>query len=150
MISLGLSVRRDFEGEGKIYCGDIEIKPNSLSRSVGVDRRVVLEVTRKILEDEMLAGFFEGLSPTASIGASAAMMGFSVIEILPESAQKPGIVAGVLSIIAEKGISVRQVISDDPDLTEDPKTIIVTETQIPSELLNELRSVPGVKALVLL
>lgn len=150
MISLGLSVKKDYEGTGRIYCGDIEIKPNSLSRSVGVDRRVVLEVVRKIMQDEVLAQFFEGLSPTASFGSSATIMGFSVIEIVPESAQTPGIVAGVLSIIAEHGINVRQVIADDPDLTEEPKATIVTETPIPHELINDLKGVPGVRALVLL
>ncbi len=150
MISLGLSVKKDFEGTGRIYCGDIEIKPNSLSRSAGVDRRVVLEVIKKIMEDDMLSKVFEGLRPTASFGSSATIMGFSVIEILPESAQKPGIVSGVLSIISANGINVRQVIADDPDLTEEPRATIVTETPIPNELLGDLKKVAGVKALVLL
>ncbi len=150
MISIGLSVRQDFEGTGKIYCGDIEIKPNSLARSTGVDRRVVLEVIKKIMEDETLSKFFHGLSPTASFGASATIMGFSVIELVPESAQTPGIISDFLSIISSRGINIRQVIADDPDLMEEPRATIVTETPIPNDLLGELKKVRGVKALVLL
>lgn len=150
MISLGLSVRRDFEGTGRIFCGDIEIKPNSLARSSGVDRRVVLEVVRKIMDDEVLSSFFEGLMPTASFGSSATIMGFSVIELVPESAQKPGIISDFLSVISKKGINIRQVIADDPDLVDEPRATIVTETPIPNELIGELKKVKGVKALVLL
>lgn len=150
MISIGLSVKRDFEGTGRIYCGDIEIKPNSLARSSGVDRRVVLEVVRKIMEDDTLAAFFVGLLPTASFGSSATIMGFSVIELVPESAQKPGIISDFLSIISKKGINIRQVIADDPDLVEEPRATIVTETPIPADLIGDLRKVKGVKALVLL
>lgn len=150
MAAIGLSVKRDFEGAGRIYCSDIEIKPNSLARSAGVDRRVVLEVVRKILEDEALMSFFEGLEPTTAPGKSASVMGFSVIELIPESADKSGIISEFLAIISRRGINIRQVIADDPDLVDEPKATIVTETQIPNDLLRELKEVKGVKALVLL
>lgn len=150
MLSLGLSVKKDFEGEGRIYCGNIEIKPNSLARSTEVDRRVVLEVVHKIMDDEILSSFFSGLVPTVSFGSSATVMGFSVIEIIPESADKPGIISDFLSVISSKGINIRQVIADDPDLVEEPRATIVTETPIPSDLLGDLKKVKGVKALVLL
>ncbi len=77
-------------------------------------------------------------------------MGYGVIEISPESADKPGIVAGVSDIISKSGISIRQVIVDDPELVDDPKAVIVTDKKIPSELFADLKNVEGVRAITLL
>ena len=34
---------------------------------------------------------------------------------------RSGIIAGVMNILAEAGISVRQVVTDDPDLIDNPR-----------------------------
>lgn len=149
LISLGLRVVKEDE-EARIYCEDIEIKPNSIARAIGVDRRVVVGVIDKITGDSTLASFFRDLVPVANLGRASSRMGFGVIQIVPESAGKPAIIAGVSQIIAREGISIRQVIVDDPELTEDPKGIIVTDSPVPASLLPEIRKVPGVQAVVIL
>jgi len=150
LLSLGLSIKTDFEGVGRIYCGNIEIKPNMVARAAEVDRRVVLETIRRILKDERLSKFFDGLRSTAAFGSSATVMGFGVIEIIPESATRPGIISDVLKLISDRGINIRQVIADDPDLVDNPTAIIVTERPVPGEILPALREVKGVKAVSLL
>ena len=74
---------------------------------------------------------------------------WGAIEIIPTSASKPGILAGVAAAIAEAGISVRQVIVDDPEVSDDPHAFIVTEQPVPERLLPRIRSVDGVKSVVL-
>ena len=150
MISLGLSVRKDNEGEGHIFCESIEIKPNSLATALGVDRRVVVEVLAKILADSKLYSFFTDLRPVAHLGAVSSKMGMGVIQIVPELASQPGIIAGVSNIISRANISIRQVIVDDPELVEDPRATIVTDSPIPSDLLPDLKKVRGVGAVVIL
>jgi len=77
-------------------------------------------------------------------------MGLGVIQIVPESASKPGIISAIASIIARENISIRQVIVDDPELVSEPKALIVTDSKIPPNLLPEMRNVPGVMAVVIL
>jgi predicted regulator of amino acid metabolism with ACT domain len=50
--------------------------------------------------------------------------------------------------MARRGLSIRQAVSDDPFLVDDPKLTIITDKTIPGELLAEigrLRSVKGVQ-----
>lgn len=149
MVSIGLRVAQD-DGETKIFCDDIEIKPNSLAKAMGVDRRVVVEVIDKIVRDSTLMSFFRLLSPVANLGRASSKMGLGVIQIVSGSAEKPGIISGVSQIIAGEGISIRQVIVDDPEIYDDPRAIIVTDSPVPPSLLPEIRKVPGVEAVVIL
>lgn len=149
LISIGLRVVL-VDDEVKIYCDDIEIKPNSLAKALKVDRRVVVEVMDKIVKDTTLAPFFRELFPVANLGRASSRMGFGVIQIVPDSATKPAIISGVSQIIAKEGISIRQVIMDDPEINEDPRGIIVTDSPVPPSLLPEIRKVPGVEAVVIL
>ncbi|NOR78199.1 MAG: amino acid-binding protein, partial [Methanophagales archaeon] len=51
-------------------------------------------------------------------------------------------------VIAKRGFSIRQAVSDDPYLTDDPKLTIITDKNIPGELIEEigkLKSVKGVQ-----
>jgi len=68
---------------------------------------------------------------------------------VPTNASKPGILAGVAVIIAEAGISVRQVVMDDPELVDDPHGFIITEAPVPERLLPRIKQVDGVKSVVL-
>jgi len=150
MISIGLNVEMDMERKLRIYCDGIEIKPNSIAEAINVDRRVVVETLRKITEDPGLLEFFQNLRPVCNLGMASSKVGMGVIEILPDSANQSGIIAGVADIIAREKISIRQVIGDDPDLVEDPKAIIVTDVPVPSNMLSKIKAVPGVKAVVIL
>ncbi len=150
MLQLGLGVRETPVGGPAMYCGDIQVTPSQLSRTLSVDRRVVVETIKKIRSDPDLAAFFADLRPVGNLGVSSSKLGFGVIQIIPESASQPGIIAATLAIIAREKISVRQVIADDPDLAEEPRATIVTEKPVPPEIVPEIRKVPGIRALVIM
>ena len=93
--------------------------------------------------------FFSQLLPTNHLKNAASAMGWSAIEIVPMNAHEPGIVAGVSEILARGGISVRQAIVDDPMTSEEPKLFIVTESQVPSDLIPVIRQAKGVKGVTI-
>src|SRR5437879_13897256 len=84
-------------------------------RASSVGGRVVTATVKTIEKNPEALKFFERLRPVCHLGEVAPLMGWGAIEIIPTSASKPGILAGVASAIAEAGVSVRQVIVDDPD-----------------------------------
>ena len=55
-----------------------------------------------------------------------------------------------MNILAEAGISVRQVVTDDPDLIDNPRAIIVTTNTVTGDILNRIKKIEGVKAVLLL
>lgn len=150
LLSMGLSVRKGLDDTHIIFCGPIQLTARQVARAVEVDRRVVIQTIEKITSDPELYLFFSKLTPAPNLGTSSSALGMGVLQIIPESASQPGIISGVLEVIARNGISVRQVISDDPELTDDPRAIIVTESQIPSELIPEMRRVKGVQGIALM
>jgi len=136
---LGLSCRDD----NKVYCQDIEVPIKKIADSMGIDRRVVHETVKDILSNERLKQIFAGLKPRAFLRDSATAMNWGVIEIeaCPETV---GIVAGVSTLIANEGLSIRQVVADDPNLFPQPKLTIVTEQKIPPHLYEKILDVDGV------
>jgi predicted regulator of amino acid metabolism with ACT domain len=144
MVKYGLRVR-----EGQVYAGPIEISDTAMARAASVDRRVVTATVKTIEKSPEALKFFERLRPVCHLGEVAPLMGWGAIEIIPTSASKPGILAGVATAIAEAGISVRQVIVDDPEVSDDPHAFIVTEQPVPERLLPRIRAVQGVKSVVL-
>jgi len=144
MVVYGLRVH-----EGRVYCGDVKVSDTSMARAAGVDRRVVTATVRTIERTPDLKAFFDRLRPVCHLGDVAPLMNWGAIEIVPTQASKPGILAGVASIIAEAGISVRQVIIDDPEIIDEPHGFIVTETPVPERLLPRIKQVDGVKSVVL-
>jgi len=149
MINVGLSVKV-IDDETKIFCDEIEIKPNSIAKAYHVDRRVIINMLSIIVKDKKLYDFFYNIKPVSNFESSGSKIGFGVIEIIPDDANKPGIIAGIMSILASNGISVRQVITDDPELIEDPKAIIVTSSPISGDILKNIKNVNGVKGILLL
>ncbi|MBI4416440.1 MAG: regulator [Euryarchaeota archaeon] len=144
MVNYGLRVKED-----RVYAGEIELTDSAVARAAGVDRRVVTATVETIRKTPILAEFFGKLWPVCHLGNVAPLMGWGAIEILPTNASKPGILAGTSSIIAEAGISVRQVIVDDPEVFEDPRAMLITEKPVPERLLPKLRNLDGVRGVVL-
>ena len=144
MVVYGLRVH-----EGRVYCGEVKVSDTSMARAAGVDRRVVTATVRTIERTPDLKAFFDRLRPVCHLGDVAPLMNWGAIEIVPTQASKPGILAAVASIIAEAGISVRQVIIDDPEIIDEPHGFIVTETPVPERLLPRIKQVDGVKSVVL-
>ena len=144
MVQYGLRVH-----ESRVYCGDIKVSDTSMARAAGVDRRVVTATVETIDKNPELKAFFDRLLPTCHLRDVAPLMNWGAIEIVPANASKPGILAGVAAIIAEAGISVRQVIMDDPEIVDDPHGFIVTEAPVPERLLPRIKMVDGVKSVVI-
>lgn len=144
MVSYGLRVK-----DGRMHAGEIELSDSAVARAAGVDRRVVTATVRTIERTPALQEFFGRLWPVCHLGNVASLMRWGAIEILPTNASRPGILASTSSIIAEAGIPVRQVIVDDPDIIEDPRALLITERPIPDRLLPKIRSLEGVRGVVL-
>jgi predicted regulator of amino acid metabolism with ACT domain len=97
-----------------------------------------------------LKRIFEHLRSIAFLIEVAPLLGLSVIIIHPTDAKQVGIIGDVATVMAQRGLSIRQAVSDDPYLVDDPKLTIITEQTVPGELIEEigkLKSVRGVQIL---
>jgi predicted regulator of amino acid metabolism with ACT domain len=140
LIQNGLSVKN-----GRIFCGEIEVSPIRVGRAAGVDRRTVTATIKTIETNRELRTLFQNIeSAGASLKEAARYLGLGVAEITPINAKTPGILAKSASLIADKGISIRQAIVDDPELSPEPKLVFITEKKIPGELIPKFLKVHGV------
>jgi predicted regulator of amino acid metabolism with ACT domain len=140
LIENGLHVRA-----GKIYCNEIEVPPIRVGRVVGVDRRTVAETVKMIEANEELRIIFQHLrSAGHSLKEIARYLDMGVVEITPVDAGTPGILAKSATLIAERGISIRQAIVDDPQLSPEPSLTLIAETKIPGDLVPLFLKIAGV------
>jgi len=135
--------------EGRVVSGGIEIPNTGIAREVGVDRRVVNATTDAILDDDELRRIFRNISAVPSLLDLAPVLDLTAITISVRAADESGIVSQVTAAIAERGISLRQVLSEDPEFTDDPKLYVITDEALPGELINELREMPFVRTIEL-
>jgi hypothetical protein len=140
LIENGLSAKGD-----KIYLNDIEIPPVRVARVAGVDRRTVNETLKSIEENAELRMIFEELRPAGhSLKEIAKPLNLGVVEITPTNARSPGILANTAVVLNRAGLSIRQAIVDDPELSPEPKLTFIVERKIPGELIPEILKTPGV------
>ncbi|MGA2767000.1 MAG: amino acid-binding protein [Candidatus Bathyarchaeia archaeon] len=140
LIENGLSVRN-----GRIYLNEIELPPVRVARAAGVDRRTVKETLKAIGANRELRLIFEGIrSAGHSLKEIAKHLNLGVVEITPVDARMSGILANSAMILAKNGLSIRQAIVDDPELSPEPKLSLIVEKKIPGELIPELLNVKGV------
>jgi len=141
LIGNGLSVKNR-----KIFCNDLEIPPVRIGRVAGVDRRTVAETVKAIENSPELKEIFAEIrSAGHSLKGIAKHLNLGVVEITPVNARIPGILAKSATILAEKKISIRQAIVDDPELSPEPKLTLIAETKIPGELIPKFLKVKGVE-----
>jgi len=151
LVNYGFSVKEKFDNEYGMFSGAVEVRPSSLAGAIGVDKRVVMQVMKKIIEDPKLFEFFSLLGPIADMSrASSKLLNLGIVEIIPEDASEPGIIANIINIISSRGIGIRQVIVKDPIICDEPKARVVTDTPIPPELITEMKKVKGIKGITLL
>ncbi|MCK4475515.1 MAG: hypothetical protein KAU16_02205 [Methanophagales archaeon] len=131
--------------EGRVVSGGIEIPHTQIANEVGVDRRVVDMTVRRILKKPELRKIFENIRSIAFLADVAPLLGLSVIIIHPTDAKEKGILGEVATVIAKRGFSIRQAVSDDPYLVDDPKLTIITDKNIPGELIEEIGRIKSVK-----
>ncbi|MFB6159617.1 MAG: amino acid-binding protein [Haloferacaceae archaeon] len=131
--------------EGRVVSGGIEIPDTSIAREVGVDRRVVDSTTDAILADPDLRRIFQNISAIPSLMDLAPVLDLAVLTVWVDDETRHGIVAEVTGLLAEREISIRQIISEDPEFATDPKLYVVTDDRLPGDLLVAVRELPYVR-----
>ena len=140
LVENGLSIRN-----GRIYCNEIMIPVMRVSSVTKVDRRTVTKTIRLIEEDPELKAIFFDMKPAgASLKEVARHLKLGVIEITPINARTPGILAGSATLLANRNISIRQAIVNDPELSPEPKLVLIAEKKIPGDIIAELLKIDGV------
>jgi predicted regulator of amino acid metabolism with ACT domain len=140
LIENGLSAKGN-----KIYLNLIEIPPVRIARVAGVDRRTVNETLNTIKANPELRMIFEEIRPAgASLKEIAKHLNLGVVEITVVNARSPGILSNAAMILNRAGLSIRQAIVDDPELSPEPKLTFIVERKIPGELIPELLKITGV------
>ena len=140
LIENGLSIKDD-----KICLNQIEIPPVRIARVAGVDRRTVTETVNTIQSNSELKMLFEEIRPAGhSLKEIAKHINLGVLEITPVNAKSPGILSNAAMILNRAGLSIRQAIVDDPELSPEPKLTLIVEKKIPGELIPELLKIPGI------
>jgi len=131
---------------GKVVSGGIEIPHAQVAKEAGVDRRVVDATVKRILSDATLRKIFENMRTVPFLADVAPMLGLTVLVIHAVDPKERGILGEVAAKIAERGISIRQAVSDDPYFVKEPKLTIITEGNIPGDLLEEIACLKKVKS----
>ncbi|MEM2108778.1 MAG: amino acid-binding protein, partial [Candidatus Bathyarchaeia archaeon] len=108
-------------------------------------RRTVNETLKVIKANRELKLIFEEIRPAGhSLKEIAKYLNLGVLEITPVDAKTPGILANSAMILKKAGLSIRQAIVDDPELSPEPKLTLIVEKKIPGELIPELLKIHGV------
>ena len=135
--------------EGRVVSGGIEIPNTGIAREIGVDRRVVDTTTDAILADDELRPIFQNISAIPSLMDLAPVLDLTVLTVTVTDADQPGIAATVTGIIADNDVSIRQMISEDPEFTDTPQLHIITDETLPGDLINEIQELPFVRRIEL-
>ena len=136
----GLSVR-----DKKVFLNQIEIPPVRIARAAEVDRRTVNETIGAIKANQELNLIFKEIRPAGySLKEIAKHLDMGVVEISVVDAKAHGILANSANILTDGGLSIRQAIVDDPELSPEPKLTLIVERKIPGNLIAELLKIKGV------
>ena len=145
LLERGFSVNE----EGRVVSGGIEIPNTGIAREAGVDRRVVNATTDAILADDELRPIFRNISAVPSLMDLAPVLDMTVLTVAVRDAEESGIVAAVTGRIADRDIPVRQVLSEDPEFTDEPRLYVITDRALPGELITDLQDLAFVRRLEL-
>ena len=145
LLERGFSVNDD----GRVVSGGIEIPNTGIAREIGVDRRVVDSTTDVILGDPELRRIFQNISQVPSLMDLAPVLDLTVLTITPDDAEQEGIVAEVTGTLADNGISIRQTISEDPEFTDEPRLYLITDEELPGDVITEIRDLEFVRKIEL-
>jgi predicted regulator of amino acid metabolism with ACT domain len=139
----GFQVRED----GKVVSGTIEIPHTQIAQEVGAERRAVDSTVQTILSKDELKRIYMNLTQVCSLQEVAREFNLSVIVFVPQNAAQTGIIADVTKIVSENGLSIRQALAEDPSISLHPKLTLILEGDIPSELISEIRRLPGTRSI---
>lgn len=140
LVENGLSIKN-----GKIYCNDIEIPILKVARVARVDRRTVVETMKMIQKNDELKLIFTHIrSAGLSLKEIARPLNLGVVEITSEDPRTIGILSKAASIISEEKIIIRQALTDDPELSPEPKLTLIADRKLPGKLIPKLLKIEGV------
>ncbi len=142
LLERGFQINKD----GRVVSGNIEIAHTQIANEIGVDRRVVDATCDTILKDETLRRIFNNVHTIPFLRDVAQYLGLGVIIITPDDAAMKGLLGAVSTAVAEHGNIIRQAVSDDPYLTENPKLTIIIEGRVSGGLIKTLTSIKGVQS----
>ncbi|QLG49812.1 amino acid-binding protein [Natrinema halophilum] len=145
LLERGFSVNDD----GRVVSGGIEIPNTGIAREIGVDRRVVDSTTDVILEDPELRRIFQNISQVPSLMDLAPVLDLTVLAIAVDDAEREGIVAEITGTLADHGISIRQTISEDPEFTDEPRLYLITDENLPGDVITAIRDLGFVRKIEL-
>ncbi len=134
---------------GRVVSGNIEIAHTQIANEIGVDRRVVDTTCSAILEDTTLRHIFSNVRTIPFLRDVAQYLGLGVIIITPDDAARKGLLGAVATAVAEHGNIIRQAVSDDPYLTENPSLTIIIEGRVSGGLVKSLAGIKGVKSVTI-
>jgi len=131
--------------DGRISCNGIEMPATSVAKVIGADRRVVDSTARRILDRPVLREIFLNMRATPDLSRVAETLGYTVITVLPKNASERGIVGAAVRVLSDYGLSIRQIFVTDPQLSEDPKLVIIVEDPLPAGVAEAIRALPQVR-----
>ncbi len=139
----GFQIRED----GKVVSGKIEIPHTQIAKEAGVERRAVDSTVQTILSIEDLKRIYMNLKQVCSLEEVAREFNLSVIVFVPKNASERGIIANVTRIISENGLNIRQALAEDPSISIQPRLTLILEGNISSQLIDEIRRLPGTRSI---
>jgi uncharacterized protein len=134
---------------GRIVCNGIEIPATHIAQKIGTDRRVIDATAKRILNIDGIKDIFLNLRVTPDLTQVADALGLAVITIYPKDAGQKGIVGAAVKVITDHNLSIRQIFVTDPVLSEDPKLVVILESNLPATVYEELRALPQVRKIVI-
>lgn len=135
--------------KGRIVCNGVEIPATHIAKVIGTDRRVIDATAKRILNMEGIRDIFLNIRVTPDLTQVADALGLAVITIYPKDAGQKGIVGAAVEVITDHNLSIRQIFVTDPVLSEDPKLVIILESNLPATVYEELRALPQVRKIVI-
>ncbi|MCK5239064.1 MAG: hypothetical protein KAR33_05915 [Candidatus Thorarchaeota archaeon] len=145
-------VRHGFrvEAPGVVKCGKIRVPLKAIGDALNFDRRTVRATTEDICENSELHLFFSQLLPAGpSLEKVSRVLGYGVVTIFVDSPENPGILSEVTSTIAGYGIPIRQVLAEDVAIYEQPCLKVITQEQLPGQVIETLTGIKGVSRVII-
>jgi len=134
--------------DGEVVSGRIEIPHTQIAIEAEVQRRAVDSTVKTILSVPQLKRIYTNLRQICLLEEVAHELNLGAIAIIPKNARQKGLIAKVTQTISEQGLNILQAFAEHPDISPKPKLTIITEQQIPPELIIELRKLPEIESII--
>lgn len=132
----------------KIVSGGIEIAYTQIAKEAGIGRRAVDSTIDLILSDPKLKKIFSRLRQVCLLDEAASELGMSCIRIVPENAFEKGVLTSVTQKLFEEKLNILQAFAEHPDMSLEPKIIIVVDGNISPKLIGKLKNLPTVRNII--